>query len=126
MKLHGSDTLKHLVIPVEQHADTQVKVSPDNPSSSLRPPWDQHDQTGKETAISCENDPLLRITPMETSCLFMTYQGCPPAPAPPPPQTDKVKHEGQMLPNIDLSKHSPSLCFSDVTALLIHHDVLEI
>lgn len=54
----------------------------------------------------------------------MTYQGRPPAP--PPPQTDKVKLEGQMLPNIDLSKHSPTLRFSDVTTLLIHHGVLQI
>lgn len=103
MKLHGSDTLKHLVIPVEQRAETQIKVSPDSPSPSLRPPWDQRDPTGNETATSCENDPLLRIIIM----FVHDIPGAPPAP--PPPQTDKVKHEGQMLPNIDLSKHSPTV-----------------
>lgn len=31
----------------------------------------------------------------------------PGTPALPPPQIDKEKHEGQILSNIDLSKHSP-------------------
>lgn len=36
-------------------------------------------------------------------------------------QIDKVKHEGQILPNIDLSKQSPLLCCPDVTTVSVHY-----
>ena len=36
-------------------------------------------------------------------------------------QIDKVKHEGQILPNIDLSKQSPILCCPDVTTVSVHY-----
>lgn len=89
-----------------------------NHSPSLRPSWDLHDETGNETA------PPMRMTLNENNShvnLMFVYgiPGTPPAL--PPPQIDKVKHEGQILSNIDLSKHPPTLCCPDVTTVSVHH-----
>lgn len=87
-----------------------------NHSPGLRASQGLRDETVNENSTPFENDPAEEL-PRKTSSSFMAACSvyvslCLPGShliQRDPPQIDKVKHEGQILPNIDLHKQSPVL-----------------
>lgn len=84
-----------------------------------RPAWG----TTKWNSTVYENDPQLRESPMNTSSSFTAYHRAPLLMSSLLTQIDKVKHEGHILPSIDLSKHPPPHMVSWCHHVSLHHIV---